>query len=189
MWRSLVAHLTGGQGVAGSNPVIPTYRTAGQSGCRHSGGARSSVCDTNHDSKAVVAARGRWRPRGPGHRADSQDARQVPGRKCGCEGGHAIAAATSGGHTSDDHGDRGTGSSETQLRRNPKREEFRAWSDRCIHGQGGSKGSLRSSGSRHGRDHCRHGRTDTVAVAPVGSGPPPEASEWACQCPSLSRQS
>ena len=24
MWRSLVAHLTGGQGVAGSNPVIPT---------------------------------------------------------------------------------------------------------------------------------------------------------------------
>ena len=26
MWRSLVAHLTGGQGVAGSNPVIPTNR-------------------------------------------------------------------------------------------------------------------------------------------------------------------
>src|SRR6478609_377062 len=26
MWRSLVAHLTGGQGVAGSNPVIPTHR-------------------------------------------------------------------------------------------------------------------------------------------------------------------
>ena len=24
MWRSLVAHLTGGQGVAGSNPVIST---------------------------------------------------------------------------------------------------------------------------------------------------------------------
>src|SRR5665647_988068 len=24
MWRSLVAHLTGGQGAAGSNPVIPT---------------------------------------------------------------------------------------------------------------------------------------------------------------------
>ncbi len=23
-WRSLVAHLTGGQGVAGSNPVAPT---------------------------------------------------------------------------------------------------------------------------------------------------------------------
>ncbi len=23
-WRSLVAHLTGGQGVAGSNPVVPT---------------------------------------------------------------------------------------------------------------------------------------------------------------------
>src|SRR5690606_14761642 len=26
MWRSLVAHLTGGQGVAGSNPVIPTEK-------------------------------------------------------------------------------------------------------------------------------------------------------------------
>ncbi len=25
-WRSLVAHLTGGQGVAGSNPVVPTVR-------------------------------------------------------------------------------------------------------------------------------------------------------------------
>ena len=30
MWRSLVAHLTGGQGVAGSNPVIPTSVYAGQ---------------------------------------------------------------------------------------------------------------------------------------------------------------
>ena len=26
LWRSLVAHLTGGQGVAGSNPVSPTRR-------------------------------------------------------------------------------------------------------------------------------------------------------------------
>ena len=34
MWRSLVAHLTGGQGVAGSNPVIPTICAIenGQSG-------------------------------------------------------------------------------------------------------------------------------------------------------------
>ncbi len=30
MWRSLVAHLTGGQGVAGSNPVIPTNKHRGQ---------------------------------------------------------------------------------------------------------------------------------------------------------------
>lgn len=30
MWRSLVAHLTGGQGVAGSNPVIPTNKGRGQ---------------------------------------------------------------------------------------------------------------------------------------------------------------
>jgi hypothetical protein len=33
MWRSLVAHLTGGQGAAGSNPVIPTRITAGQGRC------------------------------------------------------------------------------------------------------------------------------------------------------------
>ena len=31
MWRSLVAHLTGGQGVAGSNPVIPTNTYRAQS--------------------------------------------------------------------------------------------------------------------------------------------------------------
>jgi hypothetical protein len=30
LWRSLVAHLTGGQGVAGSNPVSPTSVSAGQ---------------------------------------------------------------------------------------------------------------------------------------------------------------
>jgi hypothetical protein len=29
-WRSLVAHLTGGQGVAGSNPVVPTDKRPGQ---------------------------------------------------------------------------------------------------------------------------------------------------------------
>ncbi len=29
-WRSLVAHLTGGQGVAGSNPVVPTSEVAGR---------------------------------------------------------------------------------------------------------------------------------------------------------------
>jgi hypothetical protein len=30
LWRSLVAHLTGGQGVAGSNPVSPTNETKGR---------------------------------------------------------------------------------------------------------------------------------------------------------------
>ena len=29
LWRSLVAHLTGGQGVAGSNPVSPTEKRPG----------------------------------------------------------------------------------------------------------------------------------------------------------------
>ena len=32
VWRSLVAHLTGGQGVAGSNPVIPTWVHSGLGG-------------------------------------------------------------------------------------------------------------------------------------------------------------
>ena len=40
MWRSLVAHLTGGQGVAGSNPVVPTARWA----VLHDGEDRPSVC-------------------------------------------------------------------------------------------------------------------------------------------------
>ena len=36
MWRSLVAHLTGGQGAAGSNPVIPTqYYTERMTRRRH----------------------------------------------------------------------------------------------------------------------------------------------------------
>ena len=34
MWRSLVAHLTGGQGVAGSNPVIPTEKSREPEGSR-----------------------------------------------------------------------------------------------------------------------------------------------------------
>src|SRR4051794_15601137 len=34
MWRSLVAHLTGGQGVAGSNPVIPTANINSQARSR-----------------------------------------------------------------------------------------------------------------------------------------------------------
>ena len=34
MWRSLVAHLTGGQGVAGSNPVIPTRKSRELKGFR-----------------------------------------------------------------------------------------------------------------------------------------------------------
>src|SRR6187401_2752017 len=34
MWRSLVAHLTGGQGVAGSNPVIPTEKSREPKGSR-----------------------------------------------------------------------------------------------------------------------------------------------------------
>jgi hypothetical protein len=33
-WRSLVAHLTGGQGVVGSNPAVPTKETAGQGHCQ-----------------------------------------------------------------------------------------------------------------------------------------------------------
>ena len=34
LWRSLVAHLTGGQGVAGSNPVSPTVKSRKLTGFR-----------------------------------------------------------------------------------------------------------------------------------------------------------
>ena len=34
LWRSLVAHLTGGQGVAGSNPVSPTKKSRKLKGFR-----------------------------------------------------------------------------------------------------------------------------------------------------------
>ena len=47
MWRSLVAHLTGGQGVAGSNPVIPTnfsrWVTLGSHRCCRRGKRRRIV--------------------------------------------------------------------------------------------------------------------------------------------------
>ena len=39
MWRSLVAHLTGGQGVAGSNPVIPTVFSQVRGSLRFGGAA------------------------------------------------------------------------------------------------------------------------------------------------------
>ena len=38
-WRSLVAHLTGGQGVGGSNPLAPTNDYNDLAGCRVSCGA------------------------------------------------------------------------------------------------------------------------------------------------------
>ena len=44
MWRSLVAHLTGGQGVAGSNPVIPT----------------KALVRGNFHRGFVVSGRGHW---------------------------------------------------------------------------------------------------------------------------------
>ena len=42
-WRSLVAHLTGGQGVAGSNPVVPTVFVQVRAGAALRGRARSVV--------------------------------------------------------------------------------------------------------------------------------------------------
>src|ERR1051325_9374508 len=56
MWRSLVAHLTGGQGVAGSNPVIPTnYFTLA---------LRRRIPKARNNSRR----RGRWRLRATGLR-------------------------------------------------------------------------------------------------------------------------
>ena len=44
MWRSLVAHLTGGQGAAGSNPVIPTYNRRSGPVRRFAGGTGPGLC-------------------------------------------------------------------------------------------------------------------------------------------------
>jgi hypothetical protein len=65
-WRSLVAHLTGGQGVAGSNPVVPTVIRPGQGpdyfvergpdGCRWSPNLTKS-----HTIQLGLAVRRRWR--------------------------------------------------------------------------------------------------------------------------------
>ena len=50
MWRSLVAHLTGGQGVAGSNPVIPTNNLKGKcSACK------PAVCGYRHNIGTLQA--------------------------------------------------------------------------------------------------------------------------------------
>ena len=50
MWRSLVAHLTGGQGVAGSNPVIPTNNLKGKcSACN------PAVCGHRHNIGTLQA--------------------------------------------------------------------------------------------------------------------------------------
>src|SRR5450756_2060104 len=43
MWRSLVAHLTGGQGVVDSNPVIPTVKEQVRGPFR-SGGTALELC-------------------------------------------------------------------------------------------------------------------------------------------------
>jgi hypothetical protein len=55
-WRSLVAHLTGGQGVAGSNPVVPTVKTAGQRRCPSRLGTASEPCDDSSDDNVALAA-------------------------------------------------------------------------------------------------------------------------------------
>ncbi len=54
MWRSLVAHLTGGQGVAGSNPVIPTLCCDVLSNGRAFGSGHWHVC---RDTGLMTAVR------------------------------------------------------------------------------------------------------------------------------------
>jgi hypothetical protein len=49
LWRSLVAHLTGGQGVAGSNPVSPTIQQETRL-------ASSLVLSNGHVTYAAAAA-------------------------------------------------------------------------------------------------------------------------------------
>ena len=68
MWRSLVAHLTGGQGVAGSNPVIPTNlanleRVAQNRRFRaesDTAGERALVAAAAQDGTRVEAEYGSW---------------------------------------------------------------------------------------------------------------------------------
>jgi hypothetical protein len=58
MWRSLVAHLTGGQGVAGSNPVIPTAKVEDQGSFpRVSGGAPDSHSEPIREGLLVAIMR------------------------------------------------------------------------------------------------------------------------------------
>jgi hypothetical protein len=68
MWRSLVAHLTGGQGVAGSNPVIPTGSNSRSEAVSErseavsflSGGPKcSNACSNGTDSHQPIAAESR----------------------------------------------------------------------------------------------------------------------------------
>ena len=72
MWRSLVAHLTGGQGVAGSNPVIPTSVYAGRKvitawagvaffmSWRHSRRPKSVMVGVGHDCREACAQPSVW---------------------------------------------------------------------------------------------------------------------------------
>ncbi|MDQ1482151.1 MAG: hypothetical protein QOF35_227, partial [Actinomycetota bacterium] len=55
MWRSLVAHLTGGQGVAGSNPVIPTGTSRSRAVSEKSGAALISVAVPRRSCPKVIA--------------------------------------------------------------------------------------------------------------------------------------
>ena len=55
LWRSLVAHLTGGQGVAGSNPVSPTEEPQVRASSPVLGGGALAVFETHRDSNAAPA--------------------------------------------------------------------------------------------------------------------------------------
>src|SRR3954451_7816977 len=67
-WRSLVAHLTGGQGVAGSNPVVPTVRRvfAGEHLRGPFSYGPSSRIREHRPSSPATAARNRLRRRSHG---------------------------------------------------------------------------------------------------------------------------
>ena len=57
LWRSLVAHLTGGQGVAGSNPVNPTSNVKQAIGQLPDGLFLFAAVSRAYDARAVSAAR------------------------------------------------------------------------------------------------------------------------------------
>ena len=105
IWRSLVAHLTGGQGAAGSNPAIPTFHRIINHhieqevyhDCLH----RQS--DVRTEQGIAAHPRGqqpcsyRLKVRTPGFQPDNESS-SLSGSTCGCSSVGRASGCQSGGH-------------------------------------------------------------------------------------------
>ncbi len=91
-WRSLVAHLTGGQGVAGSNPVVPTDEAVGRRAVLDASGTALRSSAFRHGTRrsgrrgSAASGRGTGRERG-GASAGGQGASRVERRQVPAEHG------------------------------------------------------------------------------------------------------